>query len=65
MKKEIKSYCLMLKSGEMEERIIRGISIEGGKRLQVLLTGDPPLFIRVKGRLVARSEISQLVPVYL
>ena len=40
------------------------ISIEGYEKLLPIITGtNPPLFIKIKGRVIARSEISQIVPV--
>lgn len=60
---EIKGYALMLRSGEISERVIRGISVEGGNELKKILANDPPLFIEVKGRMIARSQIAQLVPI--
>lgn len=62
--RQVKSYVLMLKMGELEDRLIRGISVEGGKAIMETLKKDPPPFIEVKGRLVATNAIAQLVPVY-
>lgn len=62
--KKVKSYVLMLKSGEIEDRIIRGITPEGGAQLQEILADNPPMFIKVKGRTIARSEIAQLREIY-
>ena len=54
----------MLRGGEIEDRVIRGISAEGGKGIGETLKNDPPKFIEVKGRLIATSDIVQLVPIY-
>ena len=40
------------------------ISNEGYEELRKILTQQmPPLFVTIKGRLIARSEIAQIVPV--
>ena len=61
---ELKSYVLMLKSGAIEDRFIRGISPEGGEELKKQLQNDPPMFIEIKGILIARSDIAKLIPIY-
>lgn len=62
---KIKSYCVVLTMGEPEDRIIRGISVEGGKTLMESLKKEPPQFVEVKGKLIATKTIAQIVPVYL
>ncbi len=62
--RDIKSYVLVLKYGEIEDRFIRGISVEGGQGIIETLKGEPPEFIEVKGRIVATNAISQLMPIY-
>ena len=54
----------MLKSGQPEDKIIRGISPQGGEELKKVLMNNPPMFLELKGKMVARSEIAQVVPVY-
>lgn len=63
--REIKSYCVILTMGEPEDRIIRGLSVEGAKTLMESLKNDPPQFVEVKGKLIAVKTIAQIVPVYL
>ena len=62
---KIKSYVLVLKYGELEDKMIRNISVEGGKGVMEILKSNPPQFIEVKGRMIATNSISQLVPVTL
>lgn len=57
----IKSYSVILKTGEAVDRIIRGISVQGGELLLKTLSKDPPMFIEIKNRMVARSEIAQII----
>jgi predicted ATP-grasp superfamily ATP-dependent carboligase len=60
---EVKSYVLVLKYGEIEDKMIRNISLEGGQGIMEILKNNPPQFIEVKGRMIATNAISQLVPV--
>ena len=62
--KPIKSYSVMLKHGELEDRFIRHLSVAGGEGLIKTLGNNPPLFIEIKGKMIARSEIAQVMPNY-
>jgi hypothetical protein len=62
--KNITGYALMLKFGEIDDRVIRGITVEGGRGIIKVLKNDPPSFIEVKGRMIATNTIMQLIPVY-
>jgi len=58
------TYTLVLKHGEIEDRVIRGITVKGGGVLKkTLLSNNLPRFIEVKGKVIATSDISQLVKV--
>lgn len=60
-----RGYVLVLKYGEFDDRVIRNISVEGGKGIMETLKQESiPKFIEVKGKLIATNAISQLAPVY-
>lgn len=61
--KEIVSYVVVYKSSPDISPITR-LSVEGGKRLLDILSNDPPLFIPIKDKIVARSEIKSVEAVY-
>ena len=54
----------MLKYGELEDRIIRGVSVDGGQAIIKTLQENPPTFIEVKGQLISVNSIAKIVPVY-
>ena len=59
------SYAIVLKYGEVEDTMIRGISVAGGEVIkETLLQENPPKFIEVKGKVISTSTIAQVVPIY-